>query len=183
VSAWQVAEAGRRVIAAGLRGRVSVEWGDACALPFPDGGFDAAIAFDSLPSAADKSRWLAEICRVLRPGGRFVFSEYPRLAELTVEESAILKGNTIYDPPANLAEVTGLARAAGFEVLAGTDLSDHVRRTYDEFFVALAEQRDVLASVYGEDRIAMFQRGITLVFQLCREKIGYLVVTCRKPHA
>ena len=183
VSAWQVAEAARRVVAAGLRSRVTVAWGDAGAQPFADDSFDAAIAFDSLPSAEDKARWLTEIRRVLRPGGRFVFTEYPRLAELTPEETEILRGNTIYDPPAGLAQVTRLARAADFEVLEGVDLSGNVRRTYDEFFAALTEQRHTLASVYGEERIALFQRGITAVFELCREKIGYLVVTCRKPDA
>ncbi|TCO59651.1 class I SAM-dependent methyltransferase [Actinocrispum wychmicini] len=181
VSAWQVAEAERRVIAAGLRGRVTVRWGDAGAQPFPADSFDAAIAFDSLPSAEDKALWLAEIHRVLRPGGRFVFTEYPRLAPLTPDEQAILHGNTIHDPPAGLTPVVNMATAAGFEILSGADLSDNVRRTYDEFFAALAEQRQTLASVYGEERIAMFEQGITMVFRLCQAKIGYLVVSCRKP--
>ncbi|MBM7774183.1 cyclopropane fatty-acyl-phospholipid synthase-like methyltransferase [Actinokineospora baliensis] len=181
VSHWQVAESARRVIAAGLRGHVHTRYADAADQPFPDAAFDAALAFDSLPSAQDKSRWLAEVHRVLRPGGRFVFTEYPRTADLTDDERAILTANTIHTPPATLAESTALAEAAGFRILAAEDWSDRVRRTYDEFFAALTTQGPALAEEYGADRIAMFTTGITTMFSLCQAKIGYHVITCTKP--
>jgi cyclopropane fatty-acyl-phospholipid synthase-like methyltransferase len=181
VSDGEIGEANRRIAAAGLRGRVSVEWADACAMPFPDGSFDAAIAFDSLPSTADKSRWLAEIFRVLRPGGRFVFSEYPVVTELTAEEAEILRMGAILAPPAGLREVAGIAESTGFAVEEALDLSDRVRRWYPEFFRKLAGQRAGLAERYGEERISLFEQGITPVFGVCREKIGYLILACRKP--
>ena len=48
---------------------------DAGALPFADGSFDLACsAYGALPFVADPVRVLREVRRVLRPGGRFVFS-------------------------------------------------------------------------------------------------------------
>ncbi|MCD9874030.1 class I SAM-dependent methyltransferase [Streptomyces sp. NR30] len=48
---------------------------DAGALPFADGSFDLACsAYGALPFVADPVRVLTEVRRVLRPGGRFVFS-------------------------------------------------------------------------------------------------------------
>ncbi|REK86836.1 class I SAM-dependent methyltransferase [Streptomyces inhibens] len=48
---------------------------DAGALPFRDGSFDLACsAYGALPFVADPVRVLREVRRVLRPGGRFVFS-------------------------------------------------------------------------------------------------------------
>ena len=44
---------------------------DAQALPFPDDGFDAVIANHMLYHVPDRPRALAEIRRVLRPGGYF----------------------------------------------------------------------------------------------------------------
>lgn len=48
---------------------------DARSLPFADGSFDMACsAFGALPFVADPVRVLREVRRVLRPGGRWVFS-------------------------------------------------------------------------------------------------------------
>jgi ubiquinone/menaquinone biosynthesis C-methylase UbiE len=48
------------------------------ALPFPDGSFDTAVVTFALCSVADLDSALAEIARVLRPGGRLLFLEHVR---------------------------------------------------------------------------------------------------------
>lgn len=55
------------------RGLTVVE-GNAQALPFPDGRFDVAVSFKTLPHVPDLGRALAELARVVRPGG-FVVAE------------------------------------------------------------------------------------------------------------
>ena len=42
------------------------------ALPFENESFDAAYATESLEHAVDIERAVAEICRVVKPGGRIV---------------------------------------------------------------------------------------------------------------
>jgi SAM-dependent methyltransferase len=49
---------------------------DAQALPFPDHRFDAALCTWVLCSIPDRRRALAEVARVLRPGGRLHFVEH-----------------------------------------------------------------------------------------------------------
>jgi ubiquinone/menaquinone biosynthesis C-methylase UbiE len=46
--------------------------GSMTALPFPDGVFDCAYATESLEHAVDIEGAVAELCRVVRPGGRIV---------------------------------------------------------------------------------------------------------------
>jgi len=59
----------------GLEERIEVHRGSALELPFPDDSFDAAWMQNVGMNIADKRRLYGEICRVLRPGGRFAFQE------------------------------------------------------------------------------------------------------------
>ncbi|MBN1769798.1 MAG: class I SAM-dependent methyltransferase [Deltaproteobacteria bacterium] len=43
--------------------------GDALALPFPDGSFDAAVSLSSIKHWPDPARGVRELARVVRPGG------------------------------------------------------------------------------------------------------------------
>ncbi len=67
----------RQAVHACARTGVSVALiqGDACALPFADETFDIACsAFGAVPFVADSATLMMEVARVLRPGGRWVFS-------------------------------------------------------------------------------------------------------------
>jgi SAM-dependent methyltransferase len=50
----------------------SVQRADVCALPFRDASFDLVLATDVLEHVRDEARALAEMHRVLRPGGALV---------------------------------------------------------------------------------------------------------------
>ncbi len=54
---------------------VALVHADACRLPFAGGSFDLACsAFGAVPFVADSGQLMTEVARVLRPGGRWVFS-------------------------------------------------------------------------------------------------------------
>lgn len=61
--------------AAGLTDRVSFVCGDAESLPVADGSFDAVLCECSLCTFPDQRRAVAELCRVLRPGGRLALCD------------------------------------------------------------------------------------------------------------
>jgi demethylmenaquinone methyltransferase/2-methoxy-6-polyprenyl-1,4-benzoquinol methylase len=54
---------------------VRFEWADALQLPYEDRSFDAATVGFGVRNLADLDRGLAEMARVLRPGGRMVILE------------------------------------------------------------------------------------------------------------
>ena len=56
-------------------GRVRFEWGNALALPYDPGSFDAATVGFGARNFSDLGRGVAEMARVVRPGGRVVILE------------------------------------------------------------------------------------------------------------
>ena len=61
--------------ASALAVRPSFEWADAMALPYPDDAFDAATVAFGARNFDDLARGLAEMARVVKPGGRAVVLE------------------------------------------------------------------------------------------------------------
>jgi SAM-dependent methyltransferase len=75
-NAEELAEVATMFLAMSLSGEVGdgaeaqVVQGDVLSLPFPDGSFDAVIAAEVLEHIPDDERAMAEITRIVRPGGR-----------------------------------------------------------------------------------------------------------------
>jgi SAM-dependent methyltransferase len=71
---WEMLDRGR-VAGRAARLEVPLVQGDAQRLPFGSGTFDLACsAYGALPFVADSAGVMREVARVLRPGGRWVFS-------------------------------------------------------------------------------------------------------------
>ena len=122
--------------AEGLCDRVGFVLGDAEALPFDDSSFDAALCECSLCTFPDKERALAQLHRVLRPGGRAaiadVLADHARLPETLRSAMAQVAcmGTALSADGYRLA-----IERAGFEVLAieerGTDAAALAQRVED----------------------------------------------------
>ena len=69
ISDAMVERAARRAAGAGLSERVRFEVGDVAALPLSDGEFDGVVSTLSLHHWSEPTHGLAEIHRVLKPGG------------------------------------------------------------------------------------------------------------------
>ncbi len=74
--------------------RITYDVGVGEALPYGDAGFDAVVCVDVLEHVADLNKVLAEVARVLRPGGLFLFdtinrNPLARLATITIAEDML----------------------------------------------------------------------------------------------
>jgi 2-polyprenyl-6-hydroxyphenyl methylase/3-demethylubiquinone-9 3-methyltransferase len=83
---------------------ISYDVGVGEALPYDTAGFDAVVCVDVLEHVADLDRVLAQVARVLRPGGLFLFdtinrNPVARLATITVAEDLLrLLPSGAHDP-------------------------------------------------------------------------------------
>ena len=123
--------AGQRVARAGLT-NVTLAQGDFHHLPYADASFDEVFCIEAFCYATELPRALAEVTRVLRPGGCFtLFDGYlPRAPALLDADAAlavelVAKGMAI-DGLQVQGELLAAAAAAGLQTVAVTALDGQV---------------------------------------------------------
>ncbi len=135
-------------------------------MPFEDGRFTAVTCSDAFPFFPDPDRALAEMCRVLRPGGRAVIDMNPTVPAGT--ESHRMRGPGGEGWAWNDADVQRMVEAAGFDDVGithvpGTDsrilnaLSRRVLGTDEETIVAAVKPLPVprADAVTAEEAVAV----------------------------
>lgn len=80
-------ELGREKIEkAGLSGKISLQWGDSETISFPGGAFDAITVAFGVRNFENLEKGLAEMYRVLKPGGKVVILEFSRPTVFPVKQ-------------------------------------------------------------------------------------------------
>ncbi len=98
--------------------QVELVVGDAQALPFPDQRFDTVVCTIALCSIPDERQAVAEVWRVLRPGGHFVALEHVRSPNIMISGlERLLDSYTVRTQADHLLrEPVETVQAVGFSV-------------------------------------------------------------------
>jgi SAM-dependent methyltransferase/glycosyltransferase involved in cell wall biosynthesis len=122
--------------------------GDGLSLPFPDERFDGIICMNALHHMPDYHATLAEMYRVLRPGGRAVFSEPGAEHSKTPESINMMQQFGVLERDIILSELAELARKVGFRRLRLKPYiyPERVELDYEEF--ALLKEGKNVATPY-----------------------------------
>ncbi|MGB5636643.1 MAG: methyltransferase domain-containing protein [Waterburya sp.] len=140
LSPVQSSRAKERAVEASLDHRVRFEVANALEMPFEDNTFDLVWSLESGEHMPDKTKFLAECYRVLKPGGKMILAtwchrETDSLAgELTPSEVAHLKEiYRVYYLPyvISLSEYRAIATECGFKNLKSDDWSMAVEPFWD----------------------------------------------------
>jgi ubiquinone/menaquinone biosynthesis C-methylase UbiE len=171
VNASGVRKANELAQARGVASQVSFEQCDATKrLPFDEATFDAVFSNDVLCHLAGRAEVLAEMYRVLRPGGRMVFSDALVVGGTISHEEIATRssiGFYVYSPP---GENERLMERAGFRGICATDTTANAARIANRWREAREERKDKLVGVEGNANFEGLQQFLSCVYTLTSEK-------------
>jgi SAM-dependent methyltransferase len=180
-----VATASRAAAESGVGGEVQFRVADAGApLPFDDDAFDALLCIDAMNHLPDRLRVLREWRRVLRPGGRAVFTDPVVVTgPVTNMELALRSSIGVFVfVPTGLNE--RLIEEAGLRLVRQDDVTENAASISSRWHRARQAHREELIRIEGEERFEGLQRFFQAVHDLSSERrlsrFAY-VVEKRKP--
>lgn len=154
-----------------LENRVHFECADASRpLPFEDGAFDAIVCNDSINHLPDRSAVLKEWHRVLRPGGRLVYTDPIVVTGLLTKEEIATRSSIGYFLFAPVGENERIIREAGFQLLRAEDRTEAVARVSRRWYDSRAAHREDLLKIEGEETFDGLQRFLAVVHTLSSER-------------
>lgn len=166
----------------GLSRRIRVTAGSAMdPLPRVARGFDAVLCVDAAYHLSPRSRWLAEVCAVLRPGGRLAYTDLVfdggRPGRLLLRAAARLSGVAVDDLVDGDAQLQRLV-SMGFLDVRLERLDDAVLGGFGRFVQRQRVALGALARGAAWRRIAV----TAALIPPCRAAgLGYALISARKP--
>jgi SAM-dependent methyltransferase len=157
--------------ARGLEDRVHFEAVDANQpLPFADNSFDAVVSNDSMCHIANRVPLLREWRRVLRPGGRVLFTDPMVVTGIVSNEEVAVRSSigfyVLVPPGVN----EGMLREAGLVVLTVEDVTQNAASVAQRWRDARARHREALVAREGDTNFEGLQRFLQCVHTLSYEK-------------
>jgi SAM-dependent methyltransferase len=176
--------AGEMAAALGFSSHAAFEQIDAAGpLHFDDNSFEAVTCIDAMDHFLDRVNLLKEWYRVLRPGGRILFTD-PIVVTGMLERDEIIArsgsmGIFVFTPP-GLNE--GFVEAAGFEPPHVEDATDNVVLVSRNWRRARENHEADLAELEGQTTFEKFQRFLEVVNILASERrLSRFLYVARKP--
>jgi SAM-dependent methyltransferase len=175
-----VAAASELASRAGLAGRVRFMVADAnLRLPFEGGSFDALLCIDAMNHLLDRLAVLREWHRVLRPGGRAIFTDPVVITGPVTDDELALRssvGHFLFVPPGVNER---LIDQAGLALVRHEDVTENAASVSGRWRQARDAHQASLIETEGEARFEDLQRFFDAVHRLTAERrlsrIVYLV--------
>jgi SAM-dependent methyltransferase len=150
-------------------------------LPFADATFDAIYSNDAMCHIPDRLAAFQEFLRVLRPGGRFLFSDALVITGLISEEELATRSSIGFYLFGPRGENERLLAQAGFQLLRTLDATPSAAGIAKRRHDARARRRDILLPIEGQTNFDGLQRFLACVHTLTREQrlSRFLYLACK----
>ncbi|WP_217359250.1 class I SAM-dependent methyltransferase [Ruegeria arenilitoris] len=166
----------------GLQDQIHPILASALDLPFDDAQFDAAVSQESFLHIPDKPKALQEVFRVLRPGGRFAFTDWVMHTPLPEDEFEQYRQRFACQSLFSIPEYESQLQKAGFEIVSAEDVTDPwgeiLARRLSMYQTLDAEAERAGNPSKGDDFLKMYAQFVKDVQQ---HRIGGVRLTAEKP--
>src|SRR5262245_27369527 len=164
---------------AGLENKVQFRRADVAEpLPFADETFNVIVCMDAMCHLPDRRRLLGEWRRVLRPGGRMLYTDPVVVTGLVTNGELATRSSTGYFEFCPPGVNEHLIRQAGFELVRTEDVTDNEVEVSRRWHAARQQRAAELIKLEGEVTFAGLQRFLATVHRLTSERrlsrFGYL---------
>ncbi|MBM7843488.1 SAM-dependent methyltransferase [Herpetosiphon giganteus] len=180
VAHGQVAEAQTTIQAMQMQEKVQIAWGNAMELPFADGFFNAAWAFESIFHMPSRLTVLQEANRVLQAGSYLVLTDIVEVKPLSLEQKHIFypafQINTLTTKQGYLE----LFDQTGFEQLELIDLTAGIAKTLAHTKLGIEKKRAELEAIYPPPMLAMIEQTWPMVEKIYADYVRYVLIVARK---
>jgi len=138
--------------------------------PFDDATFDAIICIDAANHFPDRQHALKEWSRVLKTGGRLLFTDPVVITGPVTNHELADRSNIglfVFIPP-NVTEK--MIAAADLKLLSCDDVTENVAVTSGRWFDAREKRREAVIAIEGQERFDGLQRFLAAVHKLTTER-------------
>ena len=139
-------------------------------LPVGDNAFDAVFSNDVLCHIPGRPKVLGEMFRILKPGGRMLFSDALVVGGMVSHEEIATRssiGYYVYSPP---GENERLIERAGFHQIRVTDTTESAAQIAKQWHQAREGRKQELVAMEGKADFEGLQRFLSCVHILTRER-------------
>jgi cyclopropane fatty-acyl-phospholipid synthase-like methyltransferase len=169
LSAAAISAAATRAASIGLAERTALVVADLDApLPLSSGSFDAVMSLDVVLHLRNRLQAFTEVCRVLVPGGRFMFTDAGVITGSVSDEEIRLRathGHTQFVPPGFNEHAL---EQAGLHVLERVDRTKGLEAVSARRHAVRLAHRAELEPIEGATAFERYQRYLKCVLDLAR---------------
>jgi cyclopropane fatty-acyl-phospholipid synthase-like methyltransferase len=182
ISREQVHQGNELISDVDLSDRVVVQLGDARGLRFPDESFDAIVCLEATgDTEADKSRFVHDLYRILRPGGHVGFSDLALLNPLSPADDRGLRAVLYHSGAELVTDWPALFSRAGFRIVESHDIIAETLPTWDHVRAVYGTRGDEVVRRYGRKLVARTIAHLERIASILAEHGTFPALAAHKP--
>lgn len=166
----------------GLDDKVIVKHGSFENVPADDGTFDVVWSQDSFLHSGRRDQVMAECWRILKPGGRLIFTDPMEADNADRKELQPVYDRIHLENLGSIGFYRRVCKDLGFEEVEVLDLTEHLGRHYYNVREHLKSRYDELKNVISPDYMDRMIQGLThWVDAEAKKQLAWGILHFRKP--